>query len=77
MSRCRTRRPRRAAAGSVERFGTPTQDPDFAERVATDQRDGATLGVRGTPTFFINGTPINGLPDHATFVALLDRELAR
>ncbi|WP_326561733.1 DsbA family protein [Micromonospora sp. NBC_01796] len=61
----------------LDRFALDLQDPEVAERVAADQRDGATLGVRGTPTFFINGTPIDGLPDHATFVALLDEELAR
>ncbi|MFK3984286.1 DsbA family protein [Micromonospora sp. NPDC050397] len=61
----------------LDRYARDLHDPAVAERVRADQRDGTTLGVRGTPTFFVNGSPVNGLPDYTTFSALLDRELAR
>ncbi|MCW2974488.1 MAG: Na(+)/H(+) antiporter nhaA [Thermoleophilia bacterium] len=39
----------------AETFGTLLRDPDVAERVERDLRSGASLGVTGTPTFFVNG----------------------
>lgn len=34
-------------------------DPDTAERVERDRQDGLSLGVSGTPTFFLNGQMLN------------------
>jgi protein-disulfide isomerase len=35
--------------------------PDIKERIARDQADGAAAGVRGTPTFFVNGQALSSL----------------
>ncbi|OLL74828.1 Periplasmic thiol:disulfide interchange protein DsbA [Pseudonocardia sp. Ae168_Ps1] len=37
------------------RYDADYTDPATAERVEADRRDGLALGVRGTPTFFVNG----------------------
>ncbi len=37
------------------------------ERVVQDQTDGRALGVTSTPTFFINGVKVVGLPDEKAF----------
>lgn len=39
----------------VPKFEQAMDDPATAERIARDQADGATAGVSGTPTFFLNG----------------------
>jgi protein-disulfide isomerase len=39
-------------------FDTAYKDPATAQRVREDLDDGQALGVRGTPTFFINGEEV-------------------
>ena len=45
--------------------------------VQRDLRDGAQLGVTGTPTFFINGREISGNQPLEVFGAIIDEELGR
>ena len=40
-------------------------DRDGNGMVLRDRQLGTTLGVKGTPTMFINGEPLTGLPDAA------------
>lgn len=40
------------------------------EKVDIDERDGADAGVRGTPTFFVNGKMVHGLSEAALRAAL-------
>jgi protein-disulfide isomerase len=46
-------------------------------RVDEDLALGQQLGVRGTPTFFIDGRPLTGAQPIAAFKQLIDDELAR
>ena len=46
-------------------------------QIAADAADAATLGLTGTPMFFINGRPISGNQRLKTFVDVVDQELAR
>jgi protein-disulfide isomerase len=39
--------------------------------------EGQNLGVNGTPTFFVNGTPLVGAQPYAAFQQLIDSELAK
>ena len=43
--------------------------------VEADKKEGALLGVSGTPTFFINGEPLVGAPPVERFKALIEAEL--
>jgi protein-disulfide isomerase len=45
--------------------------------IAADESDARTLGVTGTPTFFINGRPVHGNQPLRVFVDIVDQELAR
>lgn len=47
------------------------------DRVLADRADGTTLGVRGTPTFFVNGVRFAGEPTYQALKATIDAELAR
>lgn len=39
----------------IERFEADLSDTEVEAKIARDQADGTALGVRGTPTFFVNG----------------------
>ncbi|MEU8928999.1 thioredoxin domain-containing protein [Streptomyces sp. NPDC048409] len=57
-------------------FDADLADPDVAARIRVDQRDGVALGVRGTPTFFVDGEPIAAPDSYEAFEALVDDRLA-
>jgi protein-disulfide isomerase len=44
----------------MERFRSALDDRRHLREVIAEAADAAALGVRGTPTFFINGTPVIG-----------------
>ncbi|MER5967714.1 thioredoxin domain-containing protein [Streptomyces sp. NPDC002057] len=64
----------RALGLDMARYDADVASPRTAERVSADQRDGMGLGVRGTPSFFVDGEKVSprGYED---FKALLDRRL--
>lgn len=45
----------------MTKFEAALNDPKIAEKIQRDQTDGKTLGVRATPTFFINGQEVKNL----------------
>ena len=48
-----------------------------AGEVEADFRYGASLGINGTPTFFINGIPLIGAQPLLRFIELINAELGR
>jgi len=44
----------------------------FIDKVRRDQKDGESLGVNSTPTFFVNGVKYLGVLSYAQFKAVLD-----
>lgn len=42
----------------LTRYDTDVASPAIAERVARDVTDGGTVGVAGTPSFFVGGRPV-------------------
>ena len=51
-------------------------DPAHLESINEEQMEGVTLGVTGTPSFLINGTPVIGAQPTPTFVEAIDRAAA-
>jgi protein-disulfide isomerase len=47
----------------------------YADEVEADARYAASLGVSGTPTFFINGIPLVGAQPLSQFTQIIDSEL--
>jgi protein-disulfide isomerase len=47
----------------------------YAEEVQADAQDASSLGVSGTPTFFINGIPMVGAQPLSRFTQVIDAEL--
>ena len=50
--------------------------PQTEAHVKQDQNDGNSIHVSSTPTFFVNGIPVVGLPDNKIMEYVIDSELA-
>jgi len=57
-------------------FTTCLDSNRFAGRIQEDVRDGMTVGVTGTPAFFVNGRPISGAVEYEEIAKIVDEELA-
>lgn len=55
----------------AEQFSADYRDDAIAELVAADERAGTAARVSGTPTFFVNGEPIENPEGYDAFRALL------
>jgi protein-disulfide isomerase len=60
----------------VEAFTACVESEETAQMVLRDYEAGQTLGVSGTPTFFINGKMLVGAQPFQAFSQLIDQELA-
>jgi len=50
--------------------------PAAAQRVQQDEADGVAVHVQSTPTFFVNGIPLVGLPEGKVFDFVINSEMA-
>ena len=57
-------------------FSSCLESGKFTQAVKDDQALGQSVGIQGTPSFFINGQKIVGAAPYSSFKALIDRELA-
>ncbi|MGO1049615.1 DsbA family protein [Crossiella sp. CA198] len=58
-------------------FERDLDDPATLARVLADRADGVTLGVQGTPTFFVNGAKFTGRPSYEGLKSAIDAALAK
>jgi protein-disulfide isomerase len=61
---------------NVEQFTTCYDNQQHREEILADYQAGESLGVTGTPTFFINGRPLIGAQPIDAFVNVVEAELA-
>ena len=54
-------------------YKTCLRDPATGEKLLADARLGAELGVKGTPTFFVNGRRLSGAQPVEVLTAVVDR----
>jgi len=59
----------------MNRFRADWDSHRFRARVEAEEQEGETVGVDGTPTFFIDGKKLNGMFDAETVVPLISQEL--
>lgn len=64
----------RALNLDINRFTASLQNPAYQAKANRDTEDARTLGVRGTPTFFVNGQMVSGV-SKASVKALIDKAL--
>lgn len=61
----------------MEAFIPCLDSEEQRQEVLADFNDGVRLGVRGTPTFFINGIPVVGAQPFPVFQNIIEQELQR
>jgi protein-disulfide isomerase len=61
----------------MEAFKQCVSDPESHQIVDNDAVAAASLGLTGTPAFFVNGIPMTGAQPLEKFSAIIDEELAR
>ncbi len=61
---------------NVDKFKEDVKNEKFKEKINKDQTDGNTLQVNSTPTFFINGQMVVGIPNPEALKAVIDQSLA-
>ena len=60
----------------MEQFKKDLLDPNLEQRIKTEIAEGTAIGVRGTPTLFVNGRRVQKRTD-GTISQMIDEELAR
>lgn len=60
---------------NIRRFRRDLQDPELRARIDDEQRQGVTLGARGTPSSFVNGRFLSGAQPVEAFDQLIEQEL--
>ncbi len=61
----------------AEKFNECFDAGKYNAQVTQDARDGAGLGVTGTPAFFINGRFLSGAQPFEAFEKIIEDELSR
>lgn len=61
----------------INKFKQGVQSNQFADKINQDQKDGESLGVNSTPTFFLNGQKITGTLSYNDFKNKIEAELAK
>ncbi len=61
----------------VEKFKKDLASAGVKKRIDADKRDAASLGVTGTPAFFVNGRYLSGAQPFDSFKRLIDEALKK
>ncbi len=61
----------------VAKFKTDFASREINKRVEADSQEAASLGVTGTPAFFINGKFLSGAKPFEAFKEVIDKELGK
>jgi protein-disulfide isomerase len=62
---------------NLKKFSARLHSDEFDAQIAADQQLGHTLGVRGTPAYFVNGRALDGAVPELEFRLVVQEELER
>jgi len=62
---------------NTDQFRSCLDTKKFDKNQAADLAEGQSIGVNGTPTFYVNGTQLVGAQPYAAIKAVIDQELAK
>jgi protein-disulfide isomerase len=66
----------RSLSLDLAKFKKDYESTSTGERISEDQKDGLAVGVNATPTFFVNGKKLEGVPSLNDFTKAIDKALA-
>ncbi len=61
----------------MKKFDKDRKSDQAEKDIRQDMADGASIGVRGTPFFLVNGVPLSGAQPVEAFKAMIDKHLAK
>jgi protein-disulfide isomerase len=61
---------------NMDKYKKDVQSQEAKDRVNRDVVSGTTLGVQGTPTFFMNGKKITNPQSYEEFTSIIDKEIS-
>ena len=61
----------------MAKFKEDLKDKKLEAKIKKQQAQGATLGARGTPAFFVNGRFMSGAQPFEAFKAIIDEEMKK
>ena len=61
----------------MDKFKKDMKDPALKKKIEGQQKQGTTLGARGTPAFFINGRFLSGAQPVNAFDAVIQEEIKK
>ncbi len=61
---------------NVAKFERALDSPELEKRIRADVEEGSRVGVRGTPTFVVNGRLFSGAQPYESFKAQIEQALA-
>lgn len=61
----------------VDRFEKDLADPELRRKVDADKAEARSLGLTGTPAFFVNGRFLDGAQPFEVFARTINGELTR
>lgn len=61
----------------IDKFKKSVEESKYREKILADQKDGIDIGVNSTPTFFVNGLAIKGVPPYSELKSRIDEELKK
>ncbi len=59
----------------VKKFAAALESNRYQDKIMRDKSDGLALGIKGTPTFFLNNTLFSGVPNYDDLKKLVELEL--
>ncbi len=61
----------------INKFKADVQSSKYSSVISSDYQDGVALGVNSTPTFYLNGKAIVGVPTYADLKAQIEADLSK
>jgi protein-disulfide isomerase len=68
---------KQVGVADMNKFKNELASHAYAAKIQADQKDGDTLGVSATPTFFLNGKKMEGVQDYNALKQQIDELLAK
>ncbi|OGE25757.1 hypothetical protein A3H85_01945 [Candidatus Daviesbacteria bacterium RIFCSPLOWO2_02_FULL_40_8] len=58
----------------IDKFSQDIESPQLKSKIERDRLDGISLGINATPTFFINGEKLAGMPNFTQFKNMIQEK---